>query len=188
MAKDITRLINAASAGDTSANEALFDSVYVELQSIAKAQRRRWKGNETLNTTALIHEAYVKLAPGKLADYEDRTHFFATASRAMRQVLINYAERATAAKRGGKAIRITWTEELLLGEETVDDLLLINSVLDELQETNERHCRVFECRVFGGMTVEETATALRVSKATVKRDWSYVSSWVYQRVSTNRDE
>ena len=105
--RDITQLIQAASAGDRRANDALFESVYQELRSIARSHRRRWRGNPTLNTTALIHESYIKLANGNLADYEDRSHFFATASKAMRQVLINYAERVSAAKRGNDAVRVT---------------------------------------------------------------------------------
>ena len=100
-AKDITKLLQAASDGDAAAGDALFEAVYHELRTIARAHRRRWRGNETLNTTALINEAYVRLAKLDRASYADRSHFYATASRAMRQVLINYAERISTAKRGG---------------------------------------------------------------------------------------
>lgn len=183
---DITQLLQAAASGDRQAAEALFESVYQELRSIAKAQRRRWRGNDTLNTTALISEAYVRLANREQASYEDRSHFFATASRAMRQILINYAERVKAAKRGGEAIRVTLPELAAATEATVDDLLLINDLLDKLEVSNERQCRLFECRVFGGMTIEETANALGISPATVKRDWTLLSAWIYREMNRER--
>ena len=184
--KDITRLIQAASAGDRRASDALFDSVYQELRGIARSHRRRWQGNHTLNTTALIHESYIKLAKGDLANYRDRSHFFATASRAMRQVLINYADRVATAKRGSDAIRVTLSGNMPVTDDALDDLLIINSLLEELEKTKERHCRLFECRVFGGMTIEETAAALGVSPATVKRDWSVVSAWVYRELKKGK--
>ncbi len=184
--RDITQLIQAASAGDRRANDALFESVYQELRSIARSHRRRWRGNPTLNTTALIHESYIKLANGNLADYEDRSHFFATASKAMRQVLINYAERVSAAKRGNDAVRVTLSGNMPVTDDALEDLLVINGLLEELERNKERHCRLFECRVFGGMTIEETAAALGVSPATVKRDWGVVSAWIYREMKKSR--
>lgn len=180
--RDITRLLQAASGGDQESSEALFEAVYRELRAIAKAQRRRWSGNETLNTTALIHEAYVRLANKELASYADRTHFFATASKAMRQILINYAERIATAKRGANPVRLTLTDFASTDEATFDDLLQINGVLERLEQENPRHCHLFECRVFGGMTIDETATALGVSPATVKRDWTVLSAWVFREM------
>lgn len=184
--RDITRLIQAASAGDRQASDALFESVYQELRIIAQSHRRRWRGNHTLNTTALIHESYIKLANGDLADYQDRSHFFATASRAMRQVLINYAERVSAAKRGSDAVRVTLSGNMPVVDDALEDLLIINGLLEELESANDRHCRLFECRVFGGMTIEETAAALGVSPATVKRDWRVVSAWMYRELKKGR--
>jgi RNA polymerase sigma factor (TIGR02999 family) len=185
-AQNITQLLQAASAGDRQASDALFESVYRELRVIAKAQRRGWAGNETLNTTALINEAYVRLASAKLSSYRDRSHFFATASKAMRQVLINYAERLATAKRGSNAIRVTMPELSGNNDTTFDDLIIINNLLEKLEVKNERHCRLFECRVFGGMTIEETAAALDVSPATVKRDWTLLSAWVYREMQQER--
>lgn len=185
-AHEITRLIRAASNGDRRASDALFDSVYHELRRIARANRRRWRGNETLNTTALIHEAYLKLANGDLASYRDRSHFFATASKAMRQVLVNYAERWTAAKRGSDAVKVTLADNMPMIEDNVEDLLIINGLLERLEATRARHCRLFECRVFGGMTIEETASALEISPATVKRDWNVLSAWVYRELQQDR--
>ncbi len=184
--KEITKLLKLASDGDPRASDALFSSVYHELKKIARAHRRRWHGNETLNTTALIHEAYLKLANGRVADYKDRSHFFATASKAMRQILMNYAERVSAAKRGGGAMRVTLSGNLPVTDDTVDELLAINELLSEIEKTNARHLRLFECRVFGGMTTEETAAALDVSPATVKRDWALLSAWVYREMNAGQ--
>jgi RNA polymerase sigma factor (TIGR02999 family) len=181
-AGDITRLLQQAAGGDRDAGNALFDCVYRELRAIASAHRHRWSGNETLNTTALINEAYVKLANRSLADYRDRTHFFATASRAMRQILINYAERVAAAKRGGSPLRVTLTGLPQHDDARLDELLQIHAVLEKLEAGDSRRCRVFECRVFGGMTIDETAAALDISPATVKRDWTLVSAWIYSEV------
>jgi RNA polymerase sigma factor (TIGR02999 family) len=182
MTRDITRLLHQASAGDRQANDALFSAVYQELRTLARSQRRRWSGNPTLNTTALINEAYLKLAHHTVANYSDRSHFFATASRAMRQILVNYAERAAAAKRGSNPVRLTLSGLPLASDDNLEDLLQIDALLSDLEANNPRHCRVFECRVFGGMTVAETAGAIGVSKATVKRDWAVVSAWVYSRL------
>jgi RNA polymerase sigma factor (TIGR02999 family) len=179
---EITKLLQAASAGDREANNELFRSVFQELRVIARSHRRRWSGNDTLNTTALINEAYLRLANRTLANYQDRVHFFATASRAMRQILINYAERVTSQKRGGNPVRVTLTGLSLSEDNTLDDLLHINTLLDRLEDTNPRHCRLVECRVFGGMTFEEAAAALDVSTATVKRDWTVVSAWLFSEI------
>lgn len=184
---DITRLLREASAGNRQASDALFESVYQELRKIASAQRRRWSGNDTLNTTALINEAYVRLANHTIGDYKDRSHFFATASKAMRQVLINYAERVAAAKRGANPMRVTLSALSLHDDNTMDEVLQIDALLSELEESNPRQCQVFECRVFGGMTIDETAAAVDVSTATVKRDWTLVSAWIYSKISDRTD-
>ena len=186
---NITRLLQQASGGDREASDALFESVYRELRTIARAQRRRWSGNDTLNTTALINEAYVRLAKNNGASYVDRAHFYATAAKAMRQVLINYAERASAAKRGGNALRVTMSALSLDDDHTIEELLHIDALLSTMEDNNPRHCQVFECRVFGGMTIEETAAAIGVSAATVKRDWSLVSAWIFRELrDTSADD
>ncbi|MFK8030617.1 MAG: ECF-type sigma factor [Gammaproteobacteria bacterium] len=178
--QQITQLLQAAADGDRHANDELFTTVYQELRKIARAHRNRWQGNPTLNTTALIGEAYLKLAKNDLATYESRTHFYATASKAMRQILISYAERAKAAKRGGDVVHVTLSELALDSGNTLDELLVINGLLEKLEEENPRHGRLFDCRVFGGMTIQETASVLGVSSATVKRDWTLLSAWVYR--------
>jgi RNA polymerase sigma factor (TIGR02999 family) len=184
---NITQLLRQAAEGSVQADDALFDAVYRELRSIAKSQRRRWSGNDTLNTTALVSEAYLRLADSEFASYSDRAHFFATASRAMRQILINYAERVSTAKRGGGALRVTLTNLPLQNDDAIDELLHLEALLQELEASHARQCRVFECRVFGGMTNEETAAALLVSVATVKRDWAIASAWLYSRIMDPED-
>ncbi|MFK7885405.1 MAG: ECF-type sigma factor [Gammaproteobacteria bacterium] len=178
----ITQLLREASDGDAQASHALYQSVYVELRKIARAQRRRMRRQDTLNTTALINEAYLRLAGSDLGGYRDRTHFYATASKAMRQILVSYARRVTAAKRGGDQNPVTLTDIASVGDRTLDEVLAIDQVLGALESDNPRYCRVFECRVFGGMTIDETAQALDVSAATIKRDWSVISAWVYREV------
>ena len=181
-AGDITRLLQAASAGDGQADNDLFDRVYGELRKIANAHRRNWRGNDTLNTTALINEAYLKLADRGGSDYKNRTHFYATASKAMRHILINYAERRSAAKRGG-GVEPIQLEDMPVGvDDALDELLEINSLLERLDNESPRRCRIAECRVFGGMTIDETGQALGISPATVKREWAVLSAWLYREL------
>ncbi len=180
--QNITRLLESAAGGSQSAEAELFRSVYSELHKIARSHRRRWRGNETLSTTVLVNEAYLKLAGDSVADYRDRSHFYATASKAMRQVLMNYAEKHAAKKRGGEWLRVTLADNTPATEDVADWLLSMNSLLEELEDSNPRHCRIVECRLFGGMSVDETAAALDVSARTVKRDWALVSAWLYREM------
>ncbi len=176
----ITRLLEAARHGDDQATAALFRSVYAELISLARSHRRRWRGNETMNTTALVHEAFLKLTDGASNRFANRTHFFATASKAMRQVLVNYAEQQGARKRGGDALRVTLDEQALIAQASADEILDLNRALDELERISPRRCRIAECRLFGGMTIDEVAEAMALSPATVKREWSLASAQLYR--------
>jgi len=176
----ITTLLAASRAGDSLATDRLFAAVYGELKAIARSQRRRWVGNQTINTTALIHEAYLKLSGAAGAGFANRTHFYATASRAMRQILVNYAEQQSAAKRGGEQVQVPLEEVELLSATSADELLDLESLLRRLEAENPRRCQIVECRVFGGMTVEETAEVLGVSPATVKREWQVASAILYR--------
>ena len=184
--ESITELLAATRGGDAQATERLFALVYSELRSIARSQRRRWVGNHTINTTALIHEAYLKLSDGAAAGFANRTHFYATASRAMRQILVNYAEQQSAAKRGGDVVQIPLEEAEFATAATADELLDLESLLRALDAEDPRRCRIVECRVFGGMTIEETADALAISPATVKREGQVVSARLYQALQEPR--
>lgn len=176
---EITRLLNAARDGDARATDALFNRVYSELRVLARSNRRRWQGNATMNTTALIHEAFIKLAGSAMADFSNRTHFYATASKAMRQILVNYAQRQSAKKRGGEALRVTLDDSVFATQANADELLQIHQVLSELECEHPRRSRIVECRVFGGMTVDEVADALSISTATVKREWRLATASLY---------
>lgn len=183
--RDITSLLNSLNAGDESVLDKLFEAVYGELRVLAKSQRRGWSGQNTINTTALVHEAYLKLVNQEQLSLADRGHFFATAARAMRHILVNYAERQQAAKRGGKSRDLPLDEARLVAEGAEDELLALDQALKRLADRNQRQCRVVECRFFAGLNIEETATALTISPATVKRDWAMASAWLYRQLNTS---
>jgi RNA polymerase sigma factor (TIGR02999 family) len=136
-----------------------------------------------MNTTALINEAYLKLAGGEPVNFENRTHFFATAAKAMRQVLINYAEQQRRIKRGGDAIRVTLDDAVFTSQASAEELLKIHQLLTELERQHPRRSQIVECRVFGGMQVEEVAEALSVSASTVKREWRLATTWLYDALA-----
>jgi RNA polymerase sigma factor (TIGR02999 family) len=184
---DITRLLEAAADGSDQAMDEVFAVVYPRLKEIARARRRGWRGAEDMNTTGLIHEAYIKVAGGK-STYENRGHFFATAARAMRQVLINYAERQSAKKRGGGAAEVTLYDHDAVTDEAMDELLALNEALEKLEAISQRQSQVIECLFFAGLTVAETAEALDISPATVKRDWSTARAWLYREMQAQATE
>jgi RNA polymerase sigma factor (TIGR02999 family) len=175
---DVTAVLKAVSGGDVSAADELFRVVYEELRRIATGQRRRWVGDETLNTTALVHEAYIKLVNQEDADWESRAHFFAVAATAMRHILVNYAKRQVAAKRGGGACHIPLDDARVMASECAEELLELNRALDKLAAVHARSGRVVECRFFGGFDIRETAATLQVSTATVERDWVFARAWL----------
>jgi len=178
----ITVMLKAAKRGDPDAAQGAFQAVYGELRKIARSHRRRWQGNHTLNTTALINEAYLKLASPAGEPWSSRTHFYATAAKAMRQILVNYAERQSAAKRGGESPHVSLDDVTPAGEEANEEVLALNQALEALGEENARSVRVVECRFFGGLSIEDTAEALNISPATVKREWKLATAWLYQRM------
>lgn len=182
MSTEITLLLKAATEGDPQAVDDLFQVVYGELRTIAHSHRRRWVGDATLNTTALIHEAYVKLAGQD--QWQDRAHFFATAARAMRHILVNYAERRRAAKRGGGGHSVPLDDALLASDGAADEMIALHQALELFEAQHGRAARVLECRFFGGLSVEETAEALSISPATVKREGRFARAWLYQRLGT----
>lgn len=181
----ITQLLQAATAGDSAAADQLFDNVYKELRKIAHSHRRRWRGDQTLNTTALINEAYIKLAGHSQNEYRSRAHFYATASKAIRHILVNYGERRNAAKRAGRAVDMEVEELPIVEDRDIDELLTVDNLLRQLESESPRRCRIVECRVFGGMTIDETAKALQISPATVKREWTISSATMYQTLNSS---
>jgi RNA polymerase sigma factor (TIGR02999 family) len=187
---DLSTLFEAARSGDAEATDALFAFVYDELRVLARRQRRRVGGYQTVNTTALVHEAYLKLLPGDddSVGWENRLHFFRVAARAMRQILIDYARRRQAQKRGGDVEKVSLDQHAFLREmialngNRADMLVALDEALNELEQLEARQSRVVECRFFGGLTIAETAEALDVSTATVNRDWAIARTWLFTRV------
>jgi len=172
----------AVMTADAASADDLVALLYEELKAVAHRQMAHEGVGHTLQTTALVHEAYVKLVDASQVGRRGRAYFFAAASRAMRQVLIEHARRRTAAKRGGGVVPLNLEEQQVDVDSFAIELLDLDRVLDELAELNPRHARVVELRYFGGMSVEETAEALEVSPRTVKSDWALARAWLYHRL------
>jgi RNA polymerase sigma factor (TIGR02999 family) len=177
-AGDLTSLLAAARGGDAEALDRLFSEVYEQLKQLAHGQRRYWDGDHTLNTTALAHEAYLKLIKQDHAGWQDRAHFLRVASKAMRHILVNYAERRLAQKRGGGARSVPLNECNPIAPQAAQEILDLHEALGRLAYLAERPVQVVECRFFAGLTIRETASALGVSRATVERDWTAASAWL----------
>ena len=160
--------------------DRLVAAVYPELRRIAHAHLRSERKDHTLGTTGIVNEAYLELIDQSMASWRDRAHFFAVSSRIMRNILIDYARRRSASKRGGRALRIEYTENLAGLESNLDQLLLVDAALAKLARHDSRLEKIVECRFFGGMTVRETAETLDMSQRTVERDWTRAKAYLYQ--------
>jgi len=187
--EEVTRLLEALQRGDGAALDALFPLVYEELRAVAHAQRRRWQGDQTLDTTALVHEAYLKLVDQSRVSWESRAHFLAAAAKAMRHILTNYARDRRAQKRGGDQPKLSLEElgEQLPGAVELSDdnpelLIALDAALRSLEQVNERQSRIVECRFFGGLTIDETAAALGISTASVSRGWALAQVRLFRDV------
>ena len=187
---DVNKLLAELRAGDRSAVERLFPLVYDELKRIARLQRRSWLEAESLNTTALVHEAYIRLARGREGDWRDRAHFLAVAATAMRTILIDHARGRSRAKRGhGRApLDLAAVHDLIAAAPSAADgdadlLLALDAALDRLSALSERKGRIVECCFYGGMSIEDTAEALTISPASVKRGWAMARAWLYRELS-----
>lgn len=167
--------------------DALVSVLYDELKEMARRQLAREEIGHTLQPTALLHEAYLKLADAPHITERERAYFFAAAARAMRQVLIEHARRRKADKRGGGGIQMSLRPELLAVNAFAAELLDLDTALEELAEIKPRYAQVVECRYFGAMSTEETAAVLGVSARTVKSDWAMARAWLYQRLHGDTD-
>jgi RNA polymerase sigma factor (TIGR02999 family) len=185
---NVTALLEDLAGGDAGALDRLFPIVYQELHRVAHRQLYREQTGHTLNTTALVHEAYLKLVrhPPDV-EWQSRIHFFAVAARAMRQILVNYARARSRTKRGGDAPQLSLDEVVIMPEARPEELVALDEALHRLEAMNERQSRVVECRYFGGLTIEETAQVLEVSVVTVKRDWATARAWLYREVRESLD-
>lgn len=177
---DITGLIQAWRAGDDRASERLFALVYDELRRIARQYMGRESAGHTLDTTALVHEAYLRLADQSRIEWTDRSHFFAIASQAMRRILVDHARRYRSAKRGAAPVRVSLTDGMLVAEQRADTVLALDQALTQLAAVDLRLSRLVECRFFGGLSEAETARVLGVTVRTVRRDWSKAKGWLHR--------
>ncbi len=175
---DITGLLLSLSQGHHEALDTLMPIVYDDLRRVAHRQLRGERPGHTLNTTALVHETYLRLVHVDQVQWQDRAHFMAVAARVMRRILVDYARARRRDKRGGDAVRVPLIDALDIPVTQSEDLVTLDEALVRLETLNERQCRVVECRCFGGMSVAETAAALGTSPATVKRDWALSRAWL----------
>ncbi len=180
--QQITQILAVVERGERGARDRLLPLVYDELRLLADGFFRRERMGHTLQPTALVHEAYVRLVKQTRVEWKGRAHFLAVAAQAMRRILINYAERRHAAKRGGKWHRITLIESDTPAPAPEVDLLALNEALGELERLDERQCRVVELRFFGGLTVNEAAEVLGVADRTIELDWRMARSWLYKKL------
>jgi RNA polymerase sigma factor (TIGR02999 family) len=183
--ESITRSLAELREGRAGAMDRLVPLVYSELHAIAHRELMRRRPGDTLDTTALVHEAYVKLAGSKRPAWNDRVHFMAVCATAMRHIIVDYALKQQSRKRGGGLRRVSLDDSRLAPDEQAREILALNAALDRLAQLNERLSQVVECRFFGGLSVPETAEALKCSPRTVDRDWRKAKAWLYREI---RDE
>lgn len=180
--QQVTQLLIDWRNGDRDALDQLMPLVYDELRRIAKRSRRAHPSGNTLQTTDLINEAYLKLAGKRGIDWQDRVHFFAVAARVMRYLLIDNARAKQSAKRGGGAAQISLNEVALISPERSREILALDEALERLAAMDERKSRIIEMRYFAGMSIEEVAEVLDVSEVTVKREWTRAKAWLYREL------
>ncbi|HUK89733.1 MAG TPA: sigma-70 family RNA polymerase sigma factor [Blastocatellia bacterium] len=174
----VTQLLIKWSSGDQAALDQLIPMVYRTLRRLATAYMRREREGQSLQATALVHEAYVRLVDQKSATWENRTQFFGMAAKLMRNILVDHARERKAFKRGGGQYRMSLADLDRIGSRTDVEVLALNDALNELAEAKPKHARIVELRFFGGLTVEETAQVLGISRATVERDWTFARAWL----------
>ena len=179
---DITVLLQRAAAGETAAESQLFEAIYDHLRVIAKAVLTTERPGHTLQPTVLVHEAYLRLR-GSGVDFQNRQHFFATAARAMRRILVDYARARVATKRPNPAQRVDLDDRLVFAADDPETIISIDTALDRLRECDDRQARIVEMRFFGGLTEDEIATVLKISSRTVKREWRFARLWLFARLA-----
>ncbi|MGH9257192.1 MAG: ECF-type sigma factor [Vicinamibacterales bacterium] len=184
--QDVTGLLLEWRDGRRDALDRLVPVVYAELRRVARARLRAERDGHSLQTNELVHEVYLRLVDIDRMTLTSRAHFFAVASRLMRQVLVDHARRRDAGKRGGDVTMVSLSDASPAGPATAVDILALDEALDTLTGLDARLCRVVELKFFGGLTIEETAAALDVSRATVERDWTAAKAWLFERMSSSR--
>jgi RNA polymerase sigma factor (TIGR02999 family) len=185
--EDVTELLFSWRNGDQEALNKLIPVVYQDLRRLARRYLNRERPDHTLQTTALVHEAYLRLVDENDGNWRNRAQFFAVASQLMRHILVDYARSHNAAKRGGNYAKVSFDEQMMVSEDKGPDLMALDEALNSLALIDPEQSRVVELRVFGGLTVEETAEVLGVSPRTVKREWSMARAWLHRQLSKHCD-
>jgi RNA polymerase sigma factor (TIGR02999 family) len=185
--QQVSQLLSAWRAGDIAAFDRLMPMVYDELRRLAHRYMRRGPAGQTLQTTALVHEAYLRLAGHRDVDWQDRTHFFAVCAQVMRGLMVDRARSRQAIKRGGGLHHVEFKEETAPAGTQDEKLLALDEALQRLATLDPRKTRIVEMRYFGGMSVEETAEVLKVSPITVKREWSKARAWLYREMKATEN-
>ena len=181
--QSVTALLLKWGGGDKTALDELIPLVYDELRRLAASYLRRRSGSNTLQATALVHEAYVRLADQKTATLQHRAQFFGLAAKVMRDILVDHARKRLATKRGGHQLRISLSQAERFGQRPEVDLVALDDALKDLAATNPQHSRVIELRFFGGLTIEETAEVMSLSHATTERYWSFARAWLRRELA-----
>jgi len=184
---DVSALLNAWSEGDKAALPRLTPIVYAELHRLARRYMRRESPGHSLQTTALVHEAYIRLVDYKRMQWQDRAHFFAVSARLMRRILVEHARRRNL-KRGGDMRRFSLDEVSVVNRERARDLVALDDAMNVLAQLDPRKVQVVEMRFFGGLSVDETAEVLKVSSVTVMRDWSTAKAWLYREMTGGKSD
>jgi len=179
----VTELLIDWSHGDQTALDRLMPLVYEELRRIARRQLGLEGRGHTLQSAALVHEAYLRLVDQNRVQWKSRTHFFAVAAQTIRRILVDYARERNAAKRGGAVRRLTLDDSIAVPASQNPDLILLDEALDALAEMDAQQAKIVELRFFAGMTIDEASEALGISTATVQRDWVTAKAWLYDRIS-----
>ena len=182
---EITQLLLAWGKGDQNALNELMPLVYAELRKLARNYMRGQRPGHTLQTTALVNEAYLRLIDSSRVNWQNRTHFFAISAQLMRRVLVDFARAKQSLKRGGERIQVTLDEKIEAQTENTTDLVALDEALQKLAEMNQRQAKIVELRYFGGLSEEEIGETLKVSYRTVRRDWNIAKAWLYRELNRN---
>lgn len=180
---EVTGLLLDWNNGQAEALERLMPLVYDELRHIAARYLRKERQDHTLQTTALVHEAYIRLIDQNQANWQNRAQFFGVAAQMMRRILVDHARGHQADKRGGGAAKLSLDEAIEIADQKEVDLIALDDALNQLAQLDEQQCRVVELRFFAGLTVEEVAEVMKLSPATIKREWSMAKAWLHRELS-----
>jgi RNA polymerase sigma factor (TIGR02999 family) len=181
--KDVTTLLMEWSGGNSQAFNELIPLVYDQLRQLAERQLRRERPNHTLHSTALVHEAYLKLIDQRRVQWKDREHFFAVASQVIRRILVTYARSRHASKRGSGATMLAFDESIALPDRKDVDLVALDDALESLSRLDAQQGRIIELRFFGGLSIDGTARVMGISTSTVTRDWNVARAWLFRELS-----